>query len=466
MDPLRQNSSILLLTLGHVSDHINRFRRALEEDLKRDAVISSVSLCGMEQGLIRQETDHLLRCIRPVLLVVAFSESWSCKDASSFLSTIRDHTWNGRLLTVVTGVNGVYSDQLLASGAEEVVILPDEFSTLLLPRIARLFRTASPWTATEPQRPSPFADLVGRSVSFRAVLEKIPIVASSDSTVLITGETGTGKGMVARAIHALSKRAPKRFVSIQCGALPETLVENELFGHAPGAYTDGSAPQGGMVAEAEGGTLFLDEVDTLPLPTQAKLLQLVEEKEYKPLGTSKLSKVNTRIVAASNADLETLVKEKYLRRDLYYRLDVIRLPLPALRERREDIPLLAEHFLHKYGEGRGRGFSFSPTALRVLQEQDWPGNVRELEHLIEGALLFAQHSELHEADLGLAPSGRRNGLGHFDQAKASAVEQFERRFVQEALRANGGNISQAAKAVGKNRRVFWELMRKHNISGT
>jgi two-component system, NtrC family, response regulator GlrR len=465
MGPLRQDASILFLSLGSVSAHIHRFHIQLEEAFCKDALVHSVAFRGIVQDLFPEEAHHLLYTVRPQLLIVAFPEDWSCQDAASVLSSIRRNAWKGTLIAVLSGVVSVHSRQLLTSGAEDVVTLPDEFSTGLFARIARLFRTAS--ECALPRRPQalPFAELVGNSAPFRAILEKIPAVAASDSTVLISGETGTGKGMVARAIHDLSGRSQRPFVKVQCSTIPDTLVENELFGHAAGAYTNGSSTQAGMVEGAEGGTLFLDDIDALSLITQAKLLQLVEDKLYRSLGMNKFTKANIRLIVASNIDLEALVRERRFRSDLYYRLRVIHLQLPPLSERREDIPLLAEHFLRKHTHLKGEGYSLTQSAVEALAKRDWPGNVRELENLIEGAIPFVRSCQLDETDLGLAKqAAKEEPILPFKEAKARASVDFEHKYLLTVLRATGWKVSEAARLARKDLSAFRKLMRKRGIS--
>ncbi|MFL6233253.1 MAG: sigma-54 dependent transcriptional regulator [Thermoanaerobaculia bacterium] len=308
-------------------------------------------------------------------------------------------------------------------------------------------------------------NLLGESPAFVAAIEKIPLVARCDASVLICGETGTGKELVARAIHYLSPRAKKPFVAINCGAVPTELVENELFGHERSAYTGAFTQQTGVVQEAEGGTLLLDEIDSLPLLAQVKLLRFLQEKEFRPLGAARAQKADVRILAASNGDLENAVDEGRLRRDLYYRLNVIPLRLPPLRERREDVPRLARHFLRKHALERRS--ELSPRALQALLDYDWPGNVRELEHVVERAIILSQDEELireHHVVLPRSPERSASpAAATFQRAKADAVARFEAAYVRELLATHRGNISRAARAADKNRRAFWELIRKHGI---
>jgi transcriptional regulator with PAS, ATPase and Fis domain len=306
--------------------------------------------------------------------------------------------------------------------------------------------------------------LIGKSPVFTAEINKIPILAKSDISVLISGETGTGKEMVARAIHYLSERADKPFVPVNCGAIPVELLENELFGHDRGAFTGAAGCRSGVIQEAENGTLFLDEIDSLPLLAQVKLLRFLQDKEYRPLGSTKALKGDVRIVAASNADLEKAIAAGTLRRDLYYRLNVIPIVLPALRHRANDIVLLARHFLAEKAEKlNSPAIEFSPEAERKLMLYSWPGNVRELEHVIERLAVLSTQKTI-QADQILFPgeTDHSNQLS-FQEMKANVISEFETNYIQTLLVAYRGNITRAAQAAQKERRTFWQLIRKHKI---
>jgi DNA-binding NtrC family response regulator len=306
--------------------------------------------------------------------------------------------------------------------------------------------------------------LVGESPTLLAEVEKIPPVARCDASVLISGETGTGKEMFARAIHHLSLRSAQAFNPVNCGAIPVELVENELFGHEPGAFTSANAPSVGLLRETDGGSLFLDEVDCLPLLAQVKLLRFLQEKEFRPLGARKPCRVDVRVIAASNGNLEEAVAKGRFRRDLLYRLNVIGFSLPPLRERKEDIPLLARHFVAKHGVTLGApGRELTSAAIYKLMLYDWPGNVRELENVIERSVVLCPRVLLRPEDIRLPTPAAVEERESFQALKAKTITQFERSYIQELLRAHHGNISRAARAAGKHRRAFWEMMRKHQI---
>lgn len=329
--------------------------------------------------------------------------------------------------------------------------------------------------------------MIGESETFRRVVQKLPRLAASDATVLITGETGTGKELAAHAIHIASGRSGAPFIPVNCGALPEDLMENELFGHAKGAYTGAAGAGKGLLAEAEGGTLFLDELNSLSLSAQSKLLRFLQNREYRVLGSSRLLHANVRIIAASNVDLTRQVAAGTFRADLYHRLHVLSVDMPPLRARREDILLLAAHFATVYGALYGRSeVRFSASALEVLRRHDWPGNVRELQSLVERAVLLSQASVLSESDIDLGapraegesdgpgwPLGSRVGEEEsrppslaglaFRTAKERTVRHFERSYLSEAMATAGGNVSRAARLAGMQRRDFQRLLRKYEI---
>ena len=306
--------------------------------------------------------------------------------------------------------------------------------------------------------------LIGKSPAFTAEINKIPILAKSDISVLISGETGTGKEMVARAIHYLSERADKPFVPVNCGAIPVELLENELFGHDRGAFTGASGCRSGVIQEAEKGTLFLDEVDSLPLLAQVKLLRFLQDKEYRPLGSAKAMKGDVRIVAASNADLESAIAAGTLRRDLYYRLNVVPILLPALRHRSDDVILLAHHFLaEKAAKLNSPAVEFSPEAERKLMLYSWPGNVRELEHVTERVVVLCTQRTIQADQIIFSGENNHSDQLSFHEMKANVISEFETNYIQNLLVAYRGNITKAAQAAQKERRTFWQLIRKHKI---
>jgi two-component system response regulator GlrR len=354
---------------------------------------------------------------------------------------------------------------LLRAGAEDFVIAPLR-GIDIIPRVLRLLERErrSEVLLEAIKGKIGLKQMVGESPAFRDAIRKVALVAKCNATVLISGETGTGKELCARVLHYLSPRAGKPFVPINCGAIPIDLVENELFGHKRGAFTGATGSQKGLIEEAEAGTLFLDEVDCLPTPAQVKLLRFLQEKEYRPLGSTKMRQADVRVIAATNSDVEEAVSHGKLREDLYYRLNIMPLTLPTLRERRTDIPLLARHFLDKYATEFSKELTdFSPGAMQALLGYEWPGNVRELEHVVQRASVLADHSIIQTRDIVISRSQVSAGQASMQQAKAEVVARFEKTYVQGLLLAHKGNITRAAQAAKKNRRAFWQLIRKHSI---
>ena len=306
--------------------------------------------------------------------------------------------------------------------------------------------------------------IVGNHPVFLEEINKIPQVARCDANVVITGETGTGKELFSRSIHYLSARSGMPFVPVNCGAIPKELVENELFGHAKGSYTGASSPHPGLIQEAKGGTLFLDEIDSLPLASQVKILRFLQEKEFRPIGSSRIQRADVRVIAAANVDLEQAMNDGLLRHDLFYRLNIISIKIPPLREHKNDIPLLAKHFLKKHAVAHNSNITgIEPDALRKLVLYEWPGNIRELENCIERAVIFSKHRLIQTSDIALPEAQSAAFFEPFHVVKSRVIAKFEKDYIQSLLLANCGNITRAANTAQKNRRAFWELIRKHEI---
>ena len=317
-------------------------------------------------------------------------------------------------------------------------------------------------------------NVVCSSAEMRQVMRLVAKVAPTNSTVLITGETGTGKDVIARAIHYNSRRKDGPFVVADCASLSESLLESELFGHVKGAFTGAVKDRKGLAETARGGTLFLDEIGTLSPQLQSSLLRLIEEREIRPVGSDRTISVDVRLLAATNENLQEMVEQGAFRQDLYYRLSVMTIELPPLRERREEIPLLAHHFLERYTEELGRDLAgITPQAMAALEAYDWPGNVRELEHVIERAVLLADEKvDLDAISVGAGapavdwadvPDDARVLAARKKEIRARSVDQLERLFILKALRNAEGNVSEAARSVGMARPNLHALMRKHGI---
>ncbi len=308
-----------------------------------------------------------------------------------------------------------------------------------------------------------FEQLVGQSPCMQELFRAMEKAAPTHSTVLIYGETGTGKDLVARALHGRSPRAGGPFVAISCGALPEALLESELFGHARGAFTGAHADREGVFEAAEGGTLFLDEVGDIPLSMQMKLLRVLQEREVQRLGENRTRKVDVRLVAATHKDLKEEMRQGRFREDLYYRIEVVKVFVPPLRQRREDIPLLVEHFLDKYSREVGKPINrASPEALALLMSYEWPGNVRELQNAIERGVIL-QEGPLLEPEhlpLGAGPRPRTEASG---AEGAMNLEEVERQHILRVLRQTGYHQSRAAQILGIGRRTLYRKIREYGI---
>jgi len=318
-------------------------------------------------------------------------------------------------------------------------------------------------------------NVICSSPRMRQVMQLVAKVAPASSTVLISGETGTGKDVIARAIHYNSPRRDEPFVVADCASLTESLLESELFGHVRGAFTGAVRDRKGLAETARGGTLFLDEIATISPQVQGALLRLIQEHEIRPVGSDKTVGVDVRVIAASNRDLQELVRQGSFREDLFYRLSVFTIKLPPLRERAEEIPLLAHHFVQRLSRELGRTIDYiTPQAMAILEAHDWPGNVRELENVIERAVLLAEKGRIGPEAIPLegddaerwdyVPDDAQALADYKRELRAEAVERLERLFLIKALRAAAWNVSEAARNTGMARPNFHALMRKHGIT--
>lgn len=362
----------------------------------------------------------------------------------------------------------------LAAG-EIVVTLLEQIAALVAPALSRLRRMQELAEENDYYKQTLLAQhglpgVIAKSEAMRNVFALVQRVAPNDARVLIEGESGTGKELIARVLHNHGPRREKKFLAVDCGAIPDNLLESELFGYIKGAFTGATQNRKGLLQEADGGTLFLDEINNLPLPLQAKLLRVLQEGEVRPLGSNTAQKVDVRVIAASSQNLAELVKLGSFREDLFFRLKVIILRLPPLRERSGDVPLLADHFLKKYVEVYRKSLAgFEPAAMQLMQKYHWPGNVRELEHAVEQAVVLA----LPQAQLITAndlPEELRSQmessapLEHMSNLPA-AVEALEIRMIKRALAETNGNKSQAAEKLGLSRRGFLNKLERYQIEG-
>jgi DNA-binding NtrC family response regulator len=319
-------------------------------------------------------------------------------------------------------------------------------------------------------------NILGHSPEFLQVLDKVCKITQCDAPVYIDGETGTGKELIARAIHYMSARRDHPFIAANCGAIPDQLVENEFFGHDRGAYTDARDASGGMIGEAEGGTLFLDEIENLSIKGQVVLLRFLESMSYRPLGSKSAKTANLRIITATNESIAELVEQGAFRKDLYYRVNIMNILLPPLRERSGDIELLAQYFIRRYQAQYGQPRrELCPDSLEALKYYDWPGNVRELENVLHREFLLAEGDRISLSEMESMNRDRRDVRGDrrmqnlFDmpmvKAKTSLVNDFEARYLRASLERARGNISEAARRAGKERRTFTRLLQKYSLDG-
>jgi len=425
-DEIRESIEILLSSEGLTTDSAATGEEGLKkiEENLYDAVLLDLMLPG-KSGM---EVQKDIKRIDPTLPVVIITAIGAVETA---VAAIKEGSydyvtkpWNNeKLLVIVT--NAIKQRQLMSENLQLRRALKERFG---------------------------YSNIIGKSEKILKVLDVVTQVATSRSTVLIQGESGTGKELIAKAIHLKSPRADRAFVPVNSGSMPVDLLESTLFGHVRGAFTSAIASKKGLFEVADQGTIFFDEIGTISMETQAKLLRVIQEKEFMRLGATETIKVDARIIAATNVDLKKLVDEGRFREDLYYRLNVIHIPLPPLRERKEDIPALVEFFTKKYCEENGKPqYRFSSEALKVLMDYHWPGNVRELENVVERAVVLSQ-DEIIGRDLLpesiLSPSARFATLSSFPLARNTSlfeiIDAFERRVIIEMLEQTGWSQTEAA----------------------
>ena len=398
-------------------------------------------------------------------VVVATLDSFQATKVQPLLAPLQRVFPNRPLLVTTTHPDAFDVFPLLEAGAADFLLPPLRASDVL-PRLKRQARV-SPGTSALVERLKQdigLKQIIGESPQFLEKVRCVPRFARCDATVLISGESGTGKELFARAIHYLSARADRPFVPVNCGALPENLVESEIFGHKRGAFTGAACDRAGLIREAEGGTLFLDEIDCLTPQAQVKLLRFLQDGEYRSVGSAQIRHANIRVIAAANADFTQILRSGQFREDLFYRLSVLTLTLPPLRERPGDIVLLTRDFLEKQAAiTNTRPKNISLAALNRLLVHPWPGNVRELQNVLLRAIVLSDRCEIELSDLNLPENGHAVEDQSFQTMKSRVVWQFEHDFLTSVLHAHRGNITRAALAAKKNRRAFWQLLRKHAL---
>lgn len=401
-------------------------------------------------------------------------------DGMEVLRTFRKE-YPDSIIIMITGFSTVETAvEAMKFGAFDYIpkpFTPDEVSIVVKKAIEKKSLMAENiYLRQELQEKYGFHNIMGKSKKMQEIYRIIAKVAMTDSTVLIYGQSGTGKELIARAIHFNSPRREKQFVPVDCAVLSENLLESELFGHVRGSFTGAVTTKPGLFEVADGGTVFLDEVGNISLSIQAKLLRVLQEREFTPVGGTKAKKVDIRLIAATNKDLEKMIKEETFREDLYYRLNIVPISLPPLRERQEDIPILAVHFLKKYTEEMGKTIKgFTPEVMEKLMRYPWPGNVRELENVIERTVVMIddemvrvehlilpdqQGKEILENQIPLTSDELKEIKKH---VREKAVEEIERTFVLSALERHQWNVTRAAEEVGMLRPNFQAMMRKYNL---
>ena len=433
----------------------------------RDGLVHSMSRSGYKVQVAQSGKDALERIEKQVFDLVIAGNRVGGADGLEILRKAR--STNAGTMVIVTGENGSGAVEAMKSGAFDYVQKPLSLEAIEM-KVQRamehqrlVVRLSS---MTEPLAdPSDRYGLVGQSSAMREIFKMIDKVAASSATVLIQGETGTGKERVAEAIHRNSPRHDAAFVRMNCASLPDNLLESELFGHEKGAFTGADQMRIGRFEMANDGTLFLDEVGNMSANTQAKVLRAIQNQEFERLGGNRTIKVDVRIVAATNINLEAAIKEGRFREDLFYRLNVVNILVPALRERVEDIVPLAEHFIKRFArELRRRVNGFSAEAVKSLQEYRWPGNVRELENSIERAVLMCEGDTIRPADLTLLDREHSIGMTPALAADLLNLEALEKTALLEALKRSNWIQKEAAKLLGVSSRVMNYKVHKHGIT--
>ena len=441
--------------------------RILVVDDDRDTcrIIAEVLAAPGREFELETESDRAVRVARtePFDLVICDINLNSSLNGLDVLRAFKGAHPDGQVL-LVSGFGTLQTAiEAVRAGAFDYISKPFDIEEVKK-TVQRALDQTGPRTVTQTRGVAlPSDELIGRTPAMLAVYNQIARAADSVVPVLIVGESGTGKELVARALHRNSQRATRPFVAINCGAIAETLLESELFGHTRGAFTGAVADSKGIFEQAQAGTVFLDEIGETSPALQVKLLRVLEEGEVRPVGSSRPIKVDNRVVAATNRDLEHAAAEKQFRADLYYRLSVIVIRLPALRERRDDIPLLIGAFLPAACKRAGRQIELSSAALDVLLAYEWPGNVRQLENTIERIVLFSRGSVVEPDDLPtiLHTSRRETPAGLFEDLPT--LEDLERRYLEHVLRAVGRNRTRAAEVLGIDRRTLYRMAERYGI---
>jgi DNA-binding NtrC family response regulator len=438
-DIIRESLSFILKKEGYVVEEAENGKAAYDKILKDsfDLVITDIEMPGMK-GIDLLSEIKKINIQTTVVIITAY----------------------GSLDTAISA---------LRNGASDYILKPVEFDELLI-KMKRLFEIKkliieNSLLKKEIQRNFDFENIVGKSPSIRRIYDMIDTVAETDSTVLITGKSGTGKELVARSLHFKSRRKNKAFIAVNCGAISENLIESELFGHKKGAFTGAISDKEGLIKAADGGTLFLDEISELSPQLQVKLLRVLQEREVTPVGTTITIPVNVRFIASTNRDLKEEISMGRFREDLYYRLNVVEIHLPSLKDREEDIPLLADHFLNKYRAEMNKTIKgIDGEALRALMNYEWKGEVRELENIIERAVIFCKEEFINLKDL---PPNFRPSSDLSEYSKSGSLEEsvrrFEKDFILKALENNDFNKEKTSEILQVGLSTLYRKLKELDI---
>jgi DNA-binding NtrC family response regulator len=452
-----------ILVVDDEIDMLMLLKRSLAADLLCRVETASTGEAAL-QHLSRQPFDLVLADIR--MAGMGGLELLELIKRENPDQTVVMMTAYGRIETAV---------ECMRSGAFDFITKPFDHETMIVRLEKALERSSLLKENIRLQQAcgqeNTLQDLVGKSAPMQRVYETIRMVAKTDLTVLITGESGTGKDLTARAIHALSPRKQESFVSVNCPTVPEQILESELFGYKKGAFTHATQNKSGLFQEADKGTIFLDEIGDISPGIQTKLLRVLQEKEIKPLGDTKSIQVDVRIISSTNQDLKAKIERSEYREDLFYRLNVVPITLPPLRERGEDIPLIANHLLEKHSIELNKPVKkISPELMGVFLERQWEGNVRELENAIVRGILFSTTDGIQPRDVGLTTDKARKKtftepLGYlpYRQAKEETLKQFNAAYIGDLLSKHNGNVTRAAKRCGLERQALQQIMRRYEI---
>jgi two-component system response regulator PilR (NtrC family) len=447
-----------------IVDDERSLRELLEIFLKKEGFMVS-SATSAEEGLAQVKASEFDLIISDIKM--------ADMSGIDFLRELRTTHFNGQFILLTAFASAETAIQALKMGAFDYILKTENFMEELKLVVHsalenRRLREENTYLRREFKKVHGMGNLIGKSKKMQELFKMIEVVSATNSTVLITGESGTGKELVAKAIHLNSPRAEESFVSVNCGAFTETLLESELFGYVRGAFTGAAANKKGLFEVADKGTIFLDEIGDTSLAMQVKLLRVLQERTIRRVGGTEEIPVDVRIIAATNRDLSEMVQENQFREDLFYRISVIPLELPALRHRRDDIPLLADHFLARLNTSMGKKIDrISDEALKKLEAYDWPGNVRELENALERSFILETSAELSAQHLpeSVATNRMRAVTDFPDEGfdLESYVENLQKGFLEEALRRTGGVQVKAAELLRMSYRSFRHYMQKYNI---